>query len=202
MVNPDSESVVLALVSAMRGYLDGVNCSRLGAFLEEWPQEGGASRVVSPCRLPVLAWMAEMVEAASTETEALVAQLAASVDYLAWGQTYSSNDFGVAFLERYGWTELIGQRGPIASEQIACGFLLLGPELEYPLHSHEAEEIYVPLTEKTLWMRGQEGWTRRPAGLPIHHASWTPHAMRTDTSPLLALYLWRGGNLTQKSRID
>jgi hypothetical protein len=29
-----------------------------------------------------------------------------------------------------------------------------------------------------------------------------PHAMRTETVPLLALYLWRGDNLTEKSHIE
>ena len=28
------------------------------------------------------------------------------------------------------------------------------------------------------------------------------HAMRTETVPLLALYLWRGGNLVQKSLVE
>jgi hypothetical protein len=28
------------------------------------------------------------------------------------------------------------------------------------------------------------------------------HAMRTETLPLLALYLWRGANLTEKSLIE
>ena len=118
---------------------------------------------------------------------------------LAWGQTYSAQDFGLGFLEKYGWTEIIGQRGPIASDRIACGFLLLGSQVEYPRHRHEAQEVYVPLTGKTLWLQGNQDWNYRTPGLPVYHASWEPHAMRTETVPLLALYLWRGGNLVQKS---
>ena len=26
------------------------------------------------------------------------------------------------FLEKYGWTEIIGLRGPITSNRVACGF--------------------------------------------------------------------------------
>jgi len=105
------------------------------------------------------------------------------------------------FLEKYGWTELIGLRGPITSNRVACGFLLLGPEIEYPQHCHESEEVYVPLTGQTLWQQSNQDWVYRASGLPIYHASWALHAMRTETTPLLALYLWRGGNLVQKSRL-
>jgi len=71
------------------------------------------------------------------------------------------------FLEKYGWTEIIGQRGPIASDRIACGFLLLGPRVEYPQHRHEAQEVYVPLTGKTLWLKGDQEWSYRTLGLPV-----------------------------------
>ena len=128
--------------------------------------------------------------------------LAGIVDQIAWGQTYSAEDFGVEFLKNYGWTEFIGQRGPIPSEQMACGVLMLGPQVEYPRHRHEAEEVYFPLTGQTRWQQGNQGWTLRPLGQPIFHAPWVPHAMKTGVSPLLALYLWRAGDLTQKSLID
>jgi hypothetical protein len=85
---------------------------------------------------------------------------------------------------------------------MACGFLFLGPQIEYPRHRHEAEEVYVPLTGHSLWKQGNQDWDYRATGLSIYHASWVPHAMRTETVPLLALYLWRGGNLAQKSRIE
>ncbi|MBW2249580.1 MAG: hypothetical protein JRF60_02855 [Deltaproteobacteria bacterium] len=105
-------------------------------------------------------------------------------------------------LKKYGWTELIGLRGPIDSKNIACGFLLLGPDIEYPKHSHEADEIYIPLSSETLWMQGDDPWVSRPGGIPIYHRSWLTHGMRTESTPLLAVYLWRGGNLAQKSHID
>jgi hypothetical protein len=54
----------------------------------------------------------------------------------------------------------------------------------------------------TDWPPANQDWTYRAAGLPIYHASGVPYAMRTETVPLLALYLWHGGNLVQKSRIE
>lgn len=64
-----------------------------------------------------------------------------------------------------------------------------------------AEEVYIPLTGQTHWQQGNQGWTLRPLGQPIFHAPWVPHAIKTGSSPLLVLYLWRAGDLTQKSLI-
>ena len=125
-----------------------------------------------------------------------------SAKHLCWGQTYSAEDFGTDFLEKYGWVELIGLRGQIKSKDIACGFLLLGPGIEYPKHSHEAEEVYIPLSSNSLWIQGDDDWISRPSSVSIYHRSLLSHGMWTGNSPLLALYLWRGGNLTQKSHID
>lgn len=145
--------------------------------------------------------MPEAVNAAGKKAEIIADMLASLAYHLAWGQTYSAEDFGAGFLKKYGWTELIGLRGPIASNRIACGFLLLGPQIEYPLHRHEAKEVYVPLTGQTLWRRSNQDWAYHEPGQPIYHDSWVPHAMRTKAVSLLALYLWRGGDLVQKSHI-
>ncbi len=117
-------------------------------------------------------------------------------------QTYTSAEFGERFLENYGWSEWIGQRGAFASDAIACGVLLLGPGIEYPSHSHEAEELYLPLAGRAWWRMGQSVWRLLPPGEPIHHPSWTSHAMRSTDEPLLAAYVWRAGDLSAKSRID
>jgi hypothetical protein len=120
---------------------------------------------------------------------------------LHWGQTYTSSDFGQKFVDNYGWLELIGTRGHFADDTIACGFLVLGPDIHYPDHHHEAEEIYIPLTAGALWRKGEGGFTPRKAGEVIHHPSNVNHAMKTGDEPLLALYLWRGGPLAAKSTV-
>ncbi|MEM7114071.1 MAG: dimethylsulfonioproprionate lyase family protein [Chloroflexota bacterium] len=197
---PSSE-IVLPLVAMMKSVLESLDDERVEPFLALWPTAEDVDRVLEPRGLPVLGWLETAVSSTTPQTYPLAAQLANAAPHLAWGQTYSASDFGADFLSRYGWTELIGLRGPIASDQLGSGFLLLAPQLEYPLHSHQAEEIYLPLTEPTRWLRGNEPWQTHPAGQPIHHPAWLPHAMHTETTPLLALYLWRNGNLTQKSRI-
>jgi len=139
--------------------------------------------------------------ASSKRGEKLVTSLADKADRLHWGQTYAASDFGQDFLDGYGWVELFGTRGHFANDVVAGGFLLLGPGISYPDHHHVAEEIYIPLTGGAQWRKGEGGFVRRAADEVIHHPSNVNHAMRTGPEPLLALYLWRGGPLAQKSVI-
>ena len=170
-------------------------------FLAEWPDIDQPTRP-EPTSLPVVRWLPHLAEPADPRALSLVRLIVEHGDVLAWRQTYGAVDFGPDFLLRYGWTEIIGQRGVFSSDRIAAGFLLLGPELEYPFHSHDAEEIYIPLSGRTSWAAGDSGWQTRKPGDLIHHPSRVPHAMRTSAMPLLALYVWRAGNLTQKSIIE
>lgn len=190
------------LVREVRAYLDGLHHDYLSVFLADWPLEINVSRELAPQALPVHDWMPQVVQAAHADTETLVKQLFLAHGHLCWGQTYSTKDFGARFLKRYGFLELIGLRGPVASDRLACGVLMLGPDLCYPSHRHEAEEFYVPLTGPSWWQRGaDDNWVFRQSSEPVYHDAWMPHAMRTEAAPLLALYLWRGGHLAQKSEI-
>jgi len=80
--------------------------------------------------------------------------------------------------------------------------LILGEQNIYPRHWHEAEELYLPISGNAEWYHQDQGWQRQPAGSLIHHAGGIKHGTRTIGKPMVALYLWRGGNLTQKSLIQ
>lgn len=197
-----SETSTMELVNIIFDYLKNIDDSCLYPFLANWPSKPFKTRMVSRHLLPVLSYLPEIDVDENDKAEEAVKTLKACAECLHWGQTYTAEDFGTTFLKKYGWTELIGLRGPIASKDIACGFLLLGPNIEYPKHSHEAEEVYVPLNSQTLWMQGKGDWTSRQSGVPIYHRPRLAHGMRTGSTPLLALYLWHGGNLAQKSNIE
>jgi hypothetical protein len=166
--------------------------------LDGWPALR-VTREVVPAGLPVCGVLA--AAAAPARFAPLVAGLRDGAAGLRWGQTYGAGDFGAAFLQGYGWTELIGLRGPIASEVVAVGFLLLGPGIDYPPHAHAAAEVYLPLSGMAAWQRGNAPYAPVPPGVAIRHPSWMPHAMRTGAEPLVAAYVWRGGDLAEKSRI-
>jgi histidine ammonia-lyase len=170
------------------------------AFLRDWPPELIA-RPIDARSLPVVGALRGLSRYAAPRTHPLVEAIAAVAGELDWRQTYAPADFGARFLENYGFSEWIGQRGAVLSDKIACGVLVLGPDTEYPAHSHEAEELYLPLAGRAWWRSGASDWRLREPGEWIYHSPWMIHAMRTGREPLLAAYLWRAGDLTAKSRI-
>lgn len=171
------------------------------AFLADWPAVGERREIVAGA-LPVCDWIpALQAGTGPDDTAVVVAQLQRVAADLSWRQTYGAGDFGAAFLQGYGWSEFIGLRGPVPSETIACGVLLLAPGISYPSHAHAAEEVYLPISGVAEWQNGAGDFARVPVGQAIHHPSWTPHAMRTGDQALAALYLWRGGDLAAKSVI-
>ncbi|WP_315923458.1 dimethylsulfonioproprionate lyase family protein [Mesorhizobium sp. SP-1A] len=188
------------LLESVRAFLLGVDDVRVAGAVSgiDWKMH---RRELAPQRLDCLRHLDRAAEIAPASARPLAGLLAGHRSRLRWGQTYGREDFGQGFIDNYGWCEVFGTRGHFANDSIACGVLLLGPGLLYPDYHHEAEEIYVPLTGETEWRMGDEPFRRRMAGEVVHHASNVDHAMRTGTEPLLALYLWRGGPLAQKSVI-
>jgi hypothetical protein len=204
------------LLASTRHLLQSLNAPLLAAFLAEWPgpvshstsdasdpalPRGSPARAAVPS-LPVLRWLPRFAGAADACDAELIAALCRAAPLLEWRQTYTAREVGVEFLENYAWCEVLGSKGLQSVPRLACGFLLLGPETLYPRHRHAAEEIYLPLSGTALWQQGDGNWRRRAPGALIHHLSEEPHAMRTADAPLLALYLWRGADLSQHAHLD
>ena len=189
------------LLEQTHAFLISLNAPGLIPFLSDWPRTS-QRRANVPASLSVLSWLPQIKANAPPSSATLVGELSKLSAVLTWHQTYKQPMVGAAFLDNYGYTELLGLTGPVPSQHLACGFLLLGPSTMYPRHRHEAEEIYVPLSGTAAWQHGTQGWREESPGTVIHHASDEPHAMRTGIQPLLALYLWRSDNLNQKSRLD
>ncbi|MFI4998081.1 MAG: dimethylsulfonioproprionate lyase family protein, partial [Hyphomicrobiales bacterium] len=122
--------------------------------------EGGARKPLPVCRFLAGALRGAVGGAAAPLAPPLEALLAS----LAWTQNpnYRRAPPADGFLDNYGWSEWIGERGAFVSDAIACGVLMLGPDIEYPAHSHEAEELYLPLAGQAWWRAAQSGWRLRP----------------------------------------
>ncbi len=168
---------------------------------EGWHAAVSADRLPTPRNLPATAWLPQVVANAPVFTAGLVGAFAAVSDRLSWQQTYSRDDLGQHFLDRYGWVMLVGPDAPVKNSSILSGFLLLGPDVEYPVHKHAAEEVYVILSGSASWKIGDADWRLKSAGSIIHNPSWQPHGMRTDRrEPLLIGFLWNADKV-EKSQM-
>jgi hypothetical protein len=89
--------------------------------------------------------------------------------------------------------QMIGPRGLIKSTELLAGLFLLRPRLHYPLHQHQATEIYVG-TSGTVHI--QQGFGQVEGTLGPGQVSLTPsnrlHALTMGDSPVLLLYTWMG----------
>ena len=89
---------------------------------------------------------------------------------------------------------LIGpSRGLIQSNQLLAGLFLLRPGLHYPLHQHEATEIYFCASGTAYIQHGIDGESKR---LSPGQVSLTPsnrlHALTMGDEPVLLLWTWLG----------
>ncbi len=85
-----------------------------------------------------------------------------------------------------------GPAGLAPCGEAVVGFWMMGPNIDYPAHTHPAEELYVILSGEADWYRESDGWTRRRPGDHVLNTSMIRHGMRTGGEPLIALYCWRG----------
>ena len=192
------------LIDEAHGLLAALHSPLLNGFLELWPAAGRRTAPADTAGAPIpgLRHLSEASARAAPFCTPFAATLVAAAHTLSWRRSYTEALVGADFWDNYGWAEFVGLTGFAPSERLACGLMLLGPRVSYPLHHHEAEEIYVPLSGAAHWKLGAYPWEALPPGSVIHHPSNESHAMRTDSTPLLALYLWRSENLAQKSRLD
>jgi hypothetical protein len=208
-----SDGALTGLALEARRLLRSLDEPSLAPFLADWPGHDWPGRerpgqvwpqVSDPppaaAGLPVLRCLPDFAADESAFGASLVADLCRNHHLLIWRQTYTAGEAGDAFLRNYGYTEIVGMKS-LPSRRIACGFLILGPSTLYPRHRHEAEEIYIPLRGTARWQQNDAVWRERRPGAVIHHMSDEPHSMQTGTEPLLALYVWRGGQLNQKARL-
>ena len=91
----------------------------------------------------------------------------------------------------YAFAEIVGEMGFKFSEKIRLGFFLQKPNLNYPVHAHDAKELYFILSGTADWQIEDKKFKARP-GLLIHHEEKEEHAMTTSELPLFALWIWTG----------
>jgi mannose-6-phosphate isomerase-like protein (cupin superfamily) len=189
------------LYSAIRGYLAGKDDPLVQRMARDLPTSP-EPRILPPRTYPVADHLAKITRASDPDATGLRADLALNRAAFQWGQSYGEDDFGPDFINNYAYLEILGTRGHFRSDTVACGLLMIGPNTAYPAHRHTAEEIYVIVSGTAAWMKAGSDYEKLSPGTVVHHPSQIVHAMRTDTEPLVVIYIWRGGDLAQKSEVS
>lgn len=113
---------------------------------------------------------------------------------------------------------LFGQNGIFMDKskdnKVSIGITLIPPDYHYDAHYHPAEEVYIPLISGVSWLSSYDPstfkvvaypkikWSKPSCGSVIHHPPSILHAMKTDTTPGMALYCWWGDVESRSCSLD
>ena len=139
---------------------------------------------------------------ASTPAQPLIDALLNAAPYAQWRTTYTTDQLGTDFINRYGYIELYGPEGHYNSQQSRAFIGYWGNHLNYPLHSHEAEEIYYIVAGEALFGVDDHALQLRQPQDTQTHSSWQSHRMITENSAVLCLVLWRGDGLAGSASLN
>jgi dimethylpropiothetin dethiomethylase len=100
---------------------------------------------------PVVSYLSQIsLENKADDYKMIINHLKKLKDKLFWRYGYQNPS--QEMIEKYAYTEIIGPEGPIYSEELIIGFVLLAPDFYYPKHRHsQIEESYLFLTPKTFY---------------------------------------------------
>lgn len=151
--------------------------------------------------LPAADFIAAARSTTTPQTLGLVELFNEHRDELKWEQSYTAADdfVGNDMLNGYGFVEVIGKNGPFVSTKVRTGIGVWGPNIDYPVHNHMAEEIYAPLAGSAEFTINDSAYQSRHADDIIYVPSNQRHGFRTTSEPFVVFYAWQNGDLRQKS---
>lgn len=151
--------------------------------------------------LPVVEKLSRLPSQTSTKTHAMVQRIVDLAADLPWQQTYTEAQVGKHYLQNYGWFNLLSPDGLFESHSLRISIGVWLKPIFYQEHRHEPEEDYVILAGGGLFR--SEGGSDRICGVGdiVHHVSNQSHSIDMADSDLLALALWRGGDLMRRATL-
>lgn len=162
--------------------LDRIDAGRA----EDRASPGGA-------RHPALQQLDRALAAVSCD-QALAAALRDVIPHLSWGSSYSTDGPGAAVAETMVWGEVAGRAGMVTDPAVRLGCFLLAPGMVYPMHGHEALEIYYVVSGAMTFEQRLDDPVRMHVDAPGY--SVTPeseaHALHVGPRPVLIVYCWTG----------
>lgn len=148
---------------------------------------------VEPRLLPVVRHLDAVESSADATINAVLDELFRLASVLPWRQTVGYLDvLSRDYLDNYGYVQLLGPNAIVEHADVRVGIGLWGPNLHYPAHQHEAEELYHVLAGEPSFIDADgESRVTRP-GDAVRHAPWQVHSQDFGSTPTVLLYCWTG----------
>ncbi|MFT4561068.1 MAG: quercetin dioxygenase-like cupin family protein [Gammaproteobacteria bacterium] len=163
-------------------------------------ERSAATRFPLPKQLPVCEHLAPALHHARRQggiAAALADALEGIASQLVWARRAASPEDDSTFQMNHANAVVVGQDGIEIRDDLWIGITLLAPETRYPDHRHPPEEIYSVLSAGE-WKQNEGPWHSPGVGGVVHNPPNILHAMRSTTTPLLAIWcLWTGEPETQ-----
>jgi len=119
-----------------------------------------------------------------------------------WRLTYTEDEVGRDFLDRFGWFELAGPEGHFRTLQTRMTIGFWGAGLHYAWHDHVPEELYTIVSGGGRFMAEGDCTLDLGPGGSRFHRSGQRHALTTLGMPILTFVYWRGDALADPPRMS
>ena len=111
--------------------------------------------------------------------------------YVKWENGYTEKDVNKNFLNNYGFFEFIGPTGHFKTSEMALYVNYLDKNTLYPLHNHEAEELYFIISGEAKFENNNGDYEILTSNKTRFHKSFEPHAITTNNKQILSLVIWK-----------
>ena len=108
-----------------------------------------------------------------------------------WENGYSENEVNKEFLNKYGFFELIGPTGHFLTLEMALYVNFLDNNTHYPLHNHEAEELYFIVSGEAKFESEDEESKILKSTDTRFHKSYQAHSITTFDKKILSFVIWK-----------
>lgn len=164
----------------------------------------GDARPVEPTQQPpAVRYLHRAITAAPPQTQSLASTLADIADLVQWNLAYTdlighdpditAMADGYAFALLAGPTNDLFSAAPYETDGMILGWVIQGPNINYPPHHHAPVEIYGVISGEATWLRDSTETTRQPGEVFVHDA-WMAHATTTAAQPTLSWVAWTDGS--------
>jgi dimethylpropiothetin dethiomethylase len=142
-----------------------------------------------PAAKPVTAHLARALDLGQrAAVDAMARSLGRVAPALTWEYGYEKVPRALA--QKYAYCEVAGPRGPVRTERLVLGFVLLAPRTTYPQHSHaEIEESYISIAG--AWSENDTA-VHAPGSLILNRPAHEHRITTADLDPCLLAYAWIG----------